>query len=433
MHIFFSGIGGTGIGPLALLAHQAGYEVSGSDLQSSQYTDSLQKKGIRLHIGQTHEQIASEHQQHPIDWIVFSSAIFYTNPNHPELQFAKEAGIKYSKRDECLNKIIQDYSFKLIAIGGTHGKTTTTAMAVWVFRELGLPISYSVGAKIAPGGNKMEAMGQFDKTSQYFVYECDEFDRNFLSFTPFLSLISVVDWDHHDIYPTAEDYKQAFRQFISQSQATYLYNREADYLGLESSEAIKILDCQDDYLGNLKLPGLHNRQNGWLVLQALGQTLGFNQEKILEVINRFPGLSRRFELLAPNIYSDYAHTPEEINATLQLAHELSDNVVVVYEPLTDRRQHYMQDLYEHIFESTKQVYWLPSYLAREDPNQEILTPEYLVNKLSPQTKAVATVRDQALLDKIKQHAQNGDLVLCLAGGGGDSLDEWLRKNTSQLL
>jgi UDP-N-acetylmuramate--alanine ligase len=432
MHIYFSGIGGAGIGPLALVAHQAGYEVSGSDMQPSQYTEMLQQKGVSLHIGQTKEQLVAAHQAHPIDWMVFSSAIFYTNPNHPELLFAQENNIKYSKRDEFLNVIINEHNLQLIAVAGTHGKTTTTALAVWILSQLGIPVSYSVGAKIGSASNEPLPMGHFDPQAKYFVYECDEFDRNFLSFKPYLSVITIVDWDHHDIYPTADDYKQAFRQYINQSQTTFIFDRDAQYLDIQPTEQISIVGLQNEQIGSIKFPGLHNRQNAWLTAQALCNKLQLDEERVLEAINRFPGVSRRFELIAPNIYSDYAHTPEEVTATLQLANELSDQVVAVYEPLTNRRQHYMQDLYHNVFESVKKVYWLPSYLAREDPNQTILTPEQLIAKLSTTTNAQATKRDDNLLKTIKEHARAGDLVICLAGGGGDSLDEWLKKHRDEL-
>jgi UDP-N-acetylmuramate--alanine ligase len=430
MHIYFSGIGGAGIGPLALIAHQAGYEVSGSDMQASQYTKMLEAEGVNLHIGQTTEQIALEHQQHPIDWIVFSSAIFF-DPNNAELQFARQNGIKFSKRDEFLNTLINEHNLKLIAAAGTHGKTTTTAMVVWILNQLNIPASYSVGAKIGFGSDKKD-MGHYDPQAQYFVYECDEFDRNFLAFKPYLSIITSVDWDHHDVYPTADDYKQAFRQFISQSQTTFIFDRDAKYLGLEPSDKLQIIDIADEKLGSVKLPGLHNRQNGWLAATAVGSRLQLESNKVIDAINQFPGISRRFEQIATNIYSDYAHTPEEIAATLQMAKELSSQVVAVYEPLTNRRQHFMQDAYSHVFEPAKKAYWLPSYLAREDPAQEVLTPEYLISKLSPQTNAVAAKKDDNLLTAIKQHALSGDLVICLAGGGGNSLDEWLKQNLAEL-
>ena len=171
MHIFFSGIGGTAIGPLALIAKQAGYTVSGSDKQESQYIEYLRKHGITdIHIGQDRDQIAARHDAAPIDWFVYSSAVAIENPNAPELVFCHEQNIKTSKRDELLNQIITDKQLKLIAVAGTHGKTTTTAMTIWLFKELGIPLSYSVGAKISFGD-----MGQYVDGSEYFVYEADEF------------------------------------------------------------------------------------------------------------------------------------------------------------------------------------------------------------------------------------------------------------------
>ena len=133
MHIYFSGIGGTGIGPLALVAKQAGYTVSGSDKQMSNYIEYLQEQGITdIHIGQSADEIKAIDQKQKIDWFVYSSALPMENPNHPELKYCEENGIRTSKRDELLNKILEDKQLKLIAIAGTHGKTTTTALTVWL-------------------------------------------------------------------------------------------------------------------------------------------------------------------------------------------------------------------------------------------------------------------------------------------------------------
>jgi UDP-N-acetylmuramate--alanine ligase len=423
MHIYFSGIGGAGIGPLALIAHQAGYEVSGSDSQQSQYTSYLEKNGVKLHIGQTKSQIEEEHAKNPIDWIVFSSAVFIVNPDSPELLFARENNIKISKRDEFLNQIISQKNLKLIAIAGTHGKTTTTSLVVWLFNQLKIPASYSVGAKLSFG-----PMGKYDKNSSYFIYECDEFDRNFLSFGPHLSIITVIDWDHHDIYPTKELYKQAFKQFIGQSKKTYILKRDNDYLDLPGGDNIQVVNQDDQIINSIVLPGLHNRQNALIAVKAIAEELGINTREAINIANKFPGSSRRFERIADNIYTDYAHTPEEIQATIQLAREISDNVVVAYEPLTDRRQHYMKDLYNGVFERAKKVYWLPSYLAREDPNIPVLTPEELIMSLNDKTKATPANKNDKLKYSLMEHAKNGDLVICMAGGGGHSLDEWARQN-----
>lgn len=427
MHIFFSGIGGTAIGPLALIAKQAGYTVSGSDKQDSLYIEYLKKRGIKnIYIGQDLQQIAHIHETTPIDWYVYSSAIEKENPHAPELQFAREQSIKMSKRDELLNLIIQEKQLKLIAIAGTHGKTTTTAMVVWLFKQLGIPLSYSVGAKISFGD-----MGHFDEQSHYFAYECDEFDRNFLAFTPYLSLISGVSWDHHEIFPTREDYQQAFKEFIGQSHRTVLWREDYDYLGLTNQASTMVQNSANPLINHIKIKGQYNRLDAWLAVQALHYVSREPIEKLILLMNKFSGLQRRMEEIIPNLYSDYAHTPEKIrgamSVALEMAEEHNQDVVVVYEPLTNRRQHFMIDDYGDCFAGAKRVYWIPSYLAREDPNQRVIPPSELISHLPDPSLAVPMERNGQLKTAIKKHLDNGEMVVGMAGGGGDSLDEWLRR------
>ncbi len=427
MHIYFSGIGGTGIGPLALVARQAGYDVSGSDKQDSQYIQYLKKHGIAdIHIGQDRAGIAIAHDKNPIDWFVYTSALPLENPNAPELMFCKEQRIKTSKRDELLNQIISDKKLKLIAIAGTHGKSTTTAMVIWLFKQLGVPIGYTVGAKISFG-----EMGEYAEGAQYFVYECDEFDRNFLAFEPYLSLISGVSWDHHEIFPTREDYQDAFREFIAQSKHTVIWQEDASYLNMEPASNLVIEKTDNPGVEVTGLKGLYNRLDAWLAMQAVRKVTGTAIEDLLQHINKFPGLQRRMEQIAPNLYSDYAHTPEKIlgamSTALELAAEKNQPVVVVYEPLTNRRQHFMLNDYKDVFAGADQVYWVPSYLAREDPAQRIIPPAELITHLSDPTIAVPANMDEALKRTIQAHLAKGDLVVAMTGGGGNSLDEWLRK------
>lgn len=436
MHIFFSGIGGTAIGPLALIAQQAGYTVSGSDKQDSQYLDYLRKKGITdIHVGQTREAIATLHDKNPIDWYVYSSAVAIENPDAPELVFCRQQHITMSKRDGLLNQIITDKNLDMIAIAGTHGKTTTTAMVIWLFRELGLPISYSVGAKISFGD-----MGHFDEKSRYFVYECDEFDRNFLAYNPHISLITGVTWDHHEIFPTREDYQQAFIEFISQSKHTVLWQEDAEYLSLMEGQSVggdhlHIERTDNPSIEDFTILGHYNRLDAWLAVQAVHRATKTPITELVAIMNRFPGLNRRMEQLAPNLYSDYAHTPEKIRGAMSVALEQAgangQELVVVYEPLTNRRQHYMLDDYQDCFTGASKVYWIPSYLAREDPAQRILTPSELITHLSDPSIAEARERDDALFKTIKKHLDKGDMVVAMAGGGGGSLDEWLRKKLAE--
>ena len=427
MHIYFSGIGGTGIGPLALVARQAGYEVSGSDKQHSLYIGHLKQNGVTdIHIGQTQEAIARVHDAKPIDWFVYTSALPLENPDAPELQFCRAQGIKTSKRDELLNQVIADKHLKLIAVAGTHGKTTTTAMTVWLFKQLGLPFGY-----ILPAKSSFAEMGACEPDAEYFVYECDEFDRNFLSFEPTLSVITGIDWDHPDIYPTREDYNAAFREFLEQSERSVLWQTDADRLGLQPSDRQTVLDEADPAItALLTLPGLVNRQNAWLIARALQPVVDRPQGELVAVLNRFPGVSRRFEEITPGLYSDYAHTPPKIRGALATAHEVAgENVVVVYEGLHNTRQHFIREELHNLFDGVKKLYIVPSYLAREDESLKLLTPDDLKLLTSTETRALTepAALDVQLRQAIVRHLSAGDTVLCLSAGGGGSLDEWLRR------
>ncbi|MEK7059637.1 MAG: Mur ligase domain-containing protein [Patescibacteria group bacterium] len=428
MHIYFSGIGGAGIGPLAQIAHQAGYEVSGSDKQNSSYIEYLRKHGITdIHIGQSREAIEAVQERSPIDWLVYTSALPLEDPNAPELAYCAEKGIRTSKRDELLNLILGEKKLHLIAIAGTHGKTTTTALVTWLFKQIEEPISYLLPAKTSFG-----EMGEFDPAARYFVYEADEFDRNFLAYEPAVSLITGVSWDHHEIFPTREDYQAAFREFIDQTKHTFIWQEDAQYLGFEpmSAPGVSVLNSGDSHIEKITLLGKYNRLDAWLAVQAVHYATRKPVEELLEAVNRFPSLSRRMEQIMPGLYSDYAHTPEKIRGAMSVATETAavsgKKLIIVYEPLTNRRQHYMLDDYKDCFAGADKVYWIPSYHAREDPKQRVIPPAELITHLEDPSLAVAMERDAELHEVIQKHLADGDMVVGMAGGGGDSLDDWLR-------
>ncbi len=418
MHVYFSGIGGSGIGPLALIAHQAGFGVSGSDKQQSSYIETLHHHGIKnIHVGQSTEAIAALHEKSPIDWVVYSSAVEKEHSNHPELAFAKERGIRASKRDEFLSELLNQTGQKLIAVAGTHGKSTTTAMIIWLFNQLHVPLSYSVGAKLSFGGP-----GHFEKGAEYFVYEADEYDRNFLSFHPEIAVITGIGYDHPDIYPTRENYYEAFVDFIHQSTKIVAHPSDMQRLGLPgTTESIK--------KSQVALAGDVNRQNAQIAIEAILRVSDEPANKLIELMNGFPGVHRRFEKITDYLYSDYAHTPEKVRGALQLAHEIAGNeIVVVYEGLHNTRQHFILDELRRLFEGIKKLYIVPSYLAREDISLEMLTPQKLKAHMEvPEDIQDATLSPE-LKESIQDHLNKQELVLCLTAGGGESLDEWLRAN-----
>jgi UDP-N-acetylmuramate--alanine ligase len=415
MNIFFSGIGGVGIGPLAQIALDAGYSIQGSDLQASPLTRILEERGITISFNQDGSFLEACHEATPIDWFVHTSAL---PTDHPELLKARSLGIKTAKRDELLARILEEKNLKLIAIAGTHGKTTTTGMMIWALEQLGIPISYSVGATLSFGSS-----GKYDPKSAYFVYECDEFDKNFLHFHPYLALITSLDYDHPDTYPSEAEYLQAFNQFASQSKQLIMWRADNQNI---SEAAPNSWVLQPGEVQNLTLPGAHNRRNATLVLKGL-EYLGVSREGVKEIIEQFPGTSRRFERLTQNLYSDYGHHPKEIAATLQLARELSDHVVLVYQPHQNVRQHEIKAAYTDCFELAEEVYWLPTYLSREDPNLPILTPEELSRSVSNKTSVHIATLDQNLWDAIETARENGKLVLVMGAG---NIDPWIRTQLS---
>lgn len=413
MKIYFSGIGGVGLGPLAEIAYDAGYTVIGSDMSKSLTTDELRKRGIEIEFNQDGSFLKSSHQDQPIDWFIYTSALPET---HPELLLAKELGIKTAKRDELLAHIIKEKNLKLIAIAGTHGKTTTTGMLVWAFKLLNVPVSYSVGSTLSFGPS-----GRFDPESEYFVYECDEFDRNFLHFSPYLSLITSIDYDHPDTYPTENDYMNAFRTFMDQSQKTIMWQKDGQLVDATANDGWIL---QDDEVASLKIPGAHNRQNATLVLKAI-EYLGLgNGDGARETLESFPGTMRRFEKLTDGLYSDYGHHPAEIAATLQMARELSDHVVLVYQPHQNVRQHEIKNDYTDCFELAEEIYWLPTYLSREDPTLPILIPQELIQHVTNRGAVHIANMDDELWTTITKARENSKLVLAMGAG---SIDSWLRE------
>lgn len=298
--------------------------------------------------------------------------------------------------------------------------------------SLNLPSSWLVPAKISFGD-----MGKYDPHGEYLILECDEFDKNFLSFSPYMSIISGIGYDHQEIYSTEESYREAFRQFIAKSAWKVLWKSDFDKLGLEADadSSYVVVNDNDEEISKIKLLGEVNRRDAWLVIQAISNISKLPVGKITKIMNEFPGASRRMELIKKNIYTDYAHTPEKIvgavNVAMEMATSTGKNLVVVYEPLTNRRMHYTKEQHQDLFKGVSKLFWVPTYLAREDPNQPVLTPSELIQYLNPDTQVVAQAAElNGQLKRSIKDLRKDNIILCLSGGGGGSLDEWLRKEFS---
>ena len=411
MNIYFSGIGGVAIGPLSEIAQDAGHQVQGSDKQASLVTERLKKRGITVSISEQDGVFLKEcHDKQPIDWFIYTSAL---PADHPELVVAKELGIKTAKRDELIAHIIKEKDLKLIAIAGTHGKTTTTGMVIWLAKYFGIPVSYSVGTTLSWGPS-----GKYVPGSEYFVYECDEFDRNFLHFNPYVSVITSLEYDHPDTYPTKESYMEAFQQFAEQSESLFTWYEYEPIFGTGSS-----ITYLHEANPGLRLAGEHNRRNASLILGAL-ESFGLPSNYAVDGLNKFPGTDRRFEKLATNLYTDYGHTPSEITATLQMAKEILSDIVLVYQPHQNVRQYSIRDAYSDAFLAAEKIYWLPTYLSREDPSLHVLTPEELTAAITNRDVIQIADLNDDLWSVLEEARKDGKLVLLMGAG---SIDSWARE------
>ena len=400
MKVYFSGIAGTGIGPLAEFAQDAGFDVCGSDLQRGAISDELDSRGIDVFYGkQDGDFLQKKIDDGGIDWFVYTSSL---PEGHAELQLTKRAGITCSKRDGFIADIVKRKGLKMIAVAGTHGKTTTTGILIWTLSQLGIPISYLVGSTLG-----WAKSGCFDEKSEYFIYEADEYDRNFLAYYPEISAITCIDYDHADIYPTRDEYEKAFRQFESQSK-----------------NVVKNTTIDD----RITLVGELRRKDASIAFEIIKRITDIDDEAIIQIINRFPGVGRRFEKIADGAYSDYGHHPKEIEATIRMGLEVKERekragLAIIYEPHQNIRQHQIINDYKDAFVGADKIFWLPTYLTRENPNLRIIAPKEFIASLSNSNIAEAVKLDDNLAKKIKELLAKNWIVILMTAGPAD---KWYR-------
>ncbi len=394
------------MGPLALFAKQAGINVVGSDRSEGAVTRELTKAHIPFSIGnQDGRFLEKKIKEGGIDWFVYTSAL---PKDHPEILVARKYNIRISKRDEFIAELVDKLSLKMVAVAGTHGKTTTTSAIVWAAQQLEIPISFLVGTTLGFAG-----AGEYVEGSRYLIYEADEYDRNFLHYYPWLSIITSVSYDHPDIYKTKEEYDAAFAQFIRQSKKTIMKQKINN---------------------KIRLAGEVRRYDATLALLAIKNIaadcgMKISDDKIIEALNRFPGVGRRFEKIGDGIYSDYAHHPEEIAATIDVALEQAKfsekrGVVVVYEPHQNVRQHEVFEGYKKAFVGASKIFWLPTFLTREDPKLKILAPNDFIKSLENQENAEAAELGDTLAKKLEEYQKENYLIVMMTAGPADS---WLRR------
>jgi UDP-N-acetylmuramate--alanine ligase len=317
-NVYFIGIGGIGVSAIATLMKTMGKKVSGTDISTSPVTESLRKTGIKINKKHEAKNISNE-----IDLVIHTIAIQDTNP---ELATAKKLGIKTLTYPQALSIISKNLT--TIAVSGTHGKTTTTAMLTDVFLKNKQDPTVIVGS-ILKGKKSNIIVGK----SKYFIVEACEYRRSFLNLSPTVLIITNIKEDHLDYYKDISDIKKAFREIavkIPRHGAIICDKSDENIKDVVKGLKCKIIDSKNLLDGlKLKIPGKHNRQNATKAF-LVGDFFKLNQKVSLSALNKFEGTWRRSEYKGLNknkakIYDDYAHHPDEIRATLSGIKELYPN------------------------------------------------------------------------------------------------------------
>jgi len=451
-HVHFIGIGESGLSAIARLLLESGYTVSGSDRALTPLAEEVRKVGATVYVGHHPRNLKGA------DWVVRSSAIMEDNP---EVKGATLAGIPVYKRADFLGRLMEDKTG--IAIAGTHGKTTTTAMTAWVLSELGRDPSFIIGGV----ANNLGVNAHAGK-GKTFVIEADEYDNMFLGLKPQIALVTSIEHDHPDFFPTLESRYLAFEKFANllPADGTLIVcaedpgacaliphvrrnGRNIISYGLQSDMTIntpywvQARDVKSNERGgfdfvattnlasktsasvqvSLQVPGQHNIRNALAVLAVTG-VLGLSRKKAAQALGEFTGTGRRFELRGEvngiSIFDDYAHHPTEIRATLSGARARfpGARIWAVWQPHTYSRTKTLFLDFARAFKDADEVIVTEVYAARE-PKEDFTSAEIVSAMPHLSARYIKTLAE--VTDHLLKQLQPGDIVLVLSAGDADQI------------
>lgn len=451
-HVHFIGIGGSGLSAIARLLLESGYTVSGSDRALTPFAEEVRKAGATVYVGHHPRNLTGA------DWVVRSSAIMDDNP---EVRAAKRAGLSVYKRSDFLGRLMEEKTG--IAIAGTHGKTTTTAMTAWVLSEMGRDPSFIVGGVI----NNLGVNAHAGK-GKVFVIEADEYDNMFLGLKPQIAVVTSIEHDHPDVFPTLESMYHAFEKFVSllpvegtlivcaedagaaalipyvrkEGRNVISYGVQGD-MTINTPYWMQARDVESNERGgydftattnmnsktsasvkvSLQVPGEHNVRNALAVLAIIG-VLGLSRRKAAQALTEFTGTGRRFELRGEvngiSIFDDYAHHPTEIRATLSGARARfpEARIWAVWQPHTYSRTKTLFLDFARAFKDADKVIVTEVYAARE-PKQDFTSAEIV--SAMPHLSACYIKTLPEVTDYLLENLQSGDVVLVLSAGDADEV------------
>ena len=437
-HIYFLGIGGMGMSALAWYFHEQGKHVSGYDLNESPVTTALAESGIPVFHAPDPLHLKGQ------ECIIYTPAI---PQEHPELLAVKSLELPLYKRAEILGMLSKSY--KTLAVAGTHGKTTTSAMLTHLMRSSGVSttaflggISHNLGSNYVKGD------------SPYAIMEADEYDRSFLQLHPTLSLITALEADHLDIYGTQEELEKAYFQFaqktdntqpllIHESLVEYDWEKTCISYGVEKGDfqaqnvTHKGISVQFDFVGkgislsdiHLPMPGIHNVSNMVGAL-ALGYLLGIDPGSMKEAVGSFSGIHRRFDVQFDGkditYVDDYAHHPTEVLAAVKTAQTLfpARKTIVVFQPHLYSRTQDQAKGFSQVLNTVDQVLLLDIYPAREEPIAGV-SSQMILNNIT-QAEA-ACIKREELIPTLSKWVQSPSVILSLGAGDIDKEVQHIKK------
>ncbi len=429
--IHFIGIGGSGMCPLAEILHSEGFELTGSDMNEGETLDRIKGYGIPVFMGHRAENVGNA------ELVVYSAAIKETNPERAE---AVRLGIPCIERSVMLGIVTRRYR-RSIAVAGTHGKTTTTAMLSQLLIGSGFDPSAIIGGKLPfIGGNS------YVGKSDIIVCEACEYVDTFLQLNPYMSIILNIDADHLDYFKNLENIKKSFNQFAKQTTKVLVLNGD-DKNTMDAVDGIDIekitygFDESNDYyavnmtadrgvheqfdlmhrgkkLATLKLivPGKHNVYNA-LAAAAAAHYLGATPDEIKDNLHKFGGVHRRFEILGTpmgiTVADDFAHHPTELTVTLNAAMNMGFNKVwAVFQPHTFSRTAMLLDDFAKALTIPDCAIISEILPVRETNTYNIYSTD--LGKKVPGSKCIDTFED--ITKYVCDNAKEGDLILTMGGG-----------------
>ncbi|MBI2040257.1 UDP-N-acetylmuramate--L-alanine ligase [Candidatus Microgenomates bacterium] len=437
MKVHFLGIGGSGASAAAAIAQAQGFEITGCDLEPhNEFTTHFKKS--QLSKGHDSKHLDCNLEGYSVDILAVTPAIFSLDPDNPELVEAKKKNIPVLTWQQFVGEYLTKDKF-VIAVAGTHGKTTTTAMIGQLLEDANLDPTVLLGAINPKWGTNYRLSEQTTSDRNYFVIEADEFNDNFLAITPDISVVTNIEMDHPEYFKNLEAVKSSFQKFLLQTKGTIIANLSDPVVKQTSNVQTRSVHSIIDYSKylidfSLQIPGEFNKWNASAAYQV-GLILRLNPQIIQKSLSNYTGVGRRFEYIGKfkgaEIYSDFGHHPTEIKVTMEAARQKFPNqrIILIYQPHMFSRTKALFNDFVQVFKNLPldKTFVMDIYPSRE-MDTGLITSKQLVKAINKESVIYIGNTNQTL-DKLKPEIKDGDIVFFMSAGDTDYL---AKKLTSSL-